>query len=270
MRTIKKLLLLVLLSTSLFGCLQVDTKVNVKKDGSGTIEETVLIKNEVINMLKEFAMAFDSTKKDDFSFFKEDEMKAKASDYGEGVKFKSSQKINKKGFDGYKVVYSFTDINKIKLNVNPDDKLPMGESSAEEMENDNDYVNFSFKKGSPSLLTILFPEKKMEKDQTSETTEISDSAMTDQIDKMIEMFDGMRISVNLFVNGDIQETDATYVDGNKITLMDINFAELIKNKDVLIALEKSNQMSRENFKEMTASIPGIKVEAQEKIIVKIR
>lgn len=270
MTYIKKLLLLALLSTSLFGCLQVNTKVNVKKDGSGTIEETVLIKNEIINMLKEFAMAFDSTKKDDFSLFNEDEMKNKASGYGEGVKYKSSEKIKKSGFDGYKVIYSFKDINKVKLNLNPDDKLPMGESSDDEVEGNAEYVNFKFIKGSPSVLTIIFPEEKMEKEMESEAVEMSDSAMSDQVDKMIEMFDGMKISFNLFVDGDMQETDASYVDGNKVTIMDIDFAELIKNKDVLMTLEKSNNMTRAGFKEMTASIPGIKLEAKEKIIIKIR
>lgn len=270
MRYIKKLILLAFISTMLYGCLQVDTKVNVKKDGSGTIEETVLIKNEIINMLKEFAMAFDSTKKDDFSLFKEDEMKDKASNYGEGVKFKSAEKIKKSGFDGYKVVYSFSDINKVKLNLNPDDKVPLGEPSEEDIESNAEYVNFNFKKGNPSVLTIIFPEEKIEKEAETETVQLSDSAMSDQMDKMIEMFDGMKIGFNLFVDGDMQETDATYVDGNKVTLMDIDFAELIKNKDVITAMSKSNEMSRASFKEMTASIPGIKLEAKEKITVKIR
>lgn len=120
------------------------------------------------------------------------------------------------------------------------------------------------------MLTIIFPEEKMEKEMESEAVEMSDSAMSDQVDKMIEMFDGMKISFNLFVDGDMQETDASYVDGNKVTLMHIDFAELIKNKDVLMAMEKSSNMTRAGFKEMTASIPGIKLEAKEKIIVKIR
>ena len=82
MKKIKYLALGAIFFTFLNGCLQVDTKVNLNSDGSGTIEETVVMKSEVINMMKEFAMAFDSTKSEEFNMFNEEELKNKASNYG--------------------------------------------------------------------------------------------------------------------------------------------------------------------------------------------
>ena len=62
MKHIKYLFVGIIFSIFLTGCLQVNTTVNLNKDGSGTIEEIFVMKTEVINMMKEFAMAFDSTK----------------------------------------------------------------------------------------------------------------------------------------------------------------------------------------------------------------
>ncbi|MCK7525813.1 MAG: hypothetical protein MZV64_53495 [Ignavibacteriales bacterium] len=44
-------------------------------------------------MMKEFAMAFDSTKTEEFNMFNETELKDKASNYGEGVEYVSGEKI---------------------------------------------------------------------------------------------------------------------------------------------------------------------------------
>ncbi|MEJ5263331.1 MAG: hypothetical protein WHT45_11660, partial [Ignavibacterium sp.] len=85
------------------GCLQVDTKVFVNKDGSGIIEENVLIKNEVLEMMKQFVMAFDSTEAEEFNFFKEEELISKASQYGEGVSFISREKVKSNGYEGAKI-----------------------------------------------------------------------------------------------------------------------------------------------------------------------
>ena len=59
MKHIKYLFIGIIFSIFLTGSLQVSTTVNLNKDGSGTIEEIFVMKTEVINMMKEFAMAFD-------------------------------------------------------------------------------------------------------------------------------------------------------------------------------------------------------------------
>ena len=270
MKTFKLLLTIGILSMTLIGCLQVDTKVNLKKDGSGTIEETVLIKKEILNMLKEFAAAFDSTKsEEEFKMFNEAELKNKATNYGTGVSYKSGEKISKDGLEGYKVVYSFEDVNKIKLNPSPDTKLPVGETEEETPE--KEIVKFNFTKGSPAKLTIIFPEEKFDEEMENENDQMDEQADTtdsEQLNKLVEMFDGMKIKFALKVDGDVKETDASYVDGNQFILLDIDFAEIINNKDILEKMEKSKQMTREDFKEMTNNIPGIKVETKEHVTIK--
>ena len=46
------------------GCLEVDTTIHLNKDGSGTLEESVLMSSQVIEMISAFAASFDSTSAD--------------------------------------------------------------------------------------------------------------------------------------------------------------------------------------------------------------
>ncbi len=274
MKKIKFIFAGFILSTLFVGCLQVDTKVNVNKNGSGTIEETVVMKNAVIQMFKEFAVMFDSTKNEEFQMFKEDELKSKAADYGEGVKYVSGKKYSIEGYEGYKVVYAFKDINKIKLSPNPDDKMPFGQEvmSAEvnEKKSVDDYLKFNFTKGNPSTLIIDFPKPQAEVDSVVEDTEaIQDSAFKDDMtNKLTEMFDGLKMNLTINFNDDIDETDASFVDGNKVTLMQIDFSEILKHKDVLEKLQKIKPKTMDQFKEAVGDMEGIKVEFKDKITVK--
>lgn len=270
-----KLLLLALLPMILFsGCLHFTTKVNLNQDGSGTIEEVFLMKSSVVSMMKEFILSFDSTKAEGFDLFKEDELKTKASNYGEGVQYVSGEKINSDGYEGFKVIYSFKDINKIKINPSPEDKIPLGEELGEGNEGSvDDNLKFTFKKGNPSTLVINFPEpdKSIPDSSGDSEYEMDDSTTNaDQMQKLMEMFDGMKMGISLNFNGKIKETDASYIDGSEITLMEIDFSEIIKHKDILENLEKSKPETLEEFKNIVGDLPGIKLETKEKVTTKFQ
>ena len=125
----KRLLQLSLLISALLilnGCIDVQTRINVNKDGSGTIRETMLLSRETVMMLQGFKSGFgDSAKsKDDIDLFKENELRKKAADYGSGVTYVSGEKISKDGQEGYTVLYKFKDINKLRMNENQVKKFP--------------------------------------------------------------------------------------------------------------------------------------------------
>ena len=268
-----KLVLAVFVILSLFtGCLQVDTKVNLNKDGSGTIEETVLMKSEFINMMKEFFAAFDSTKSEDFNMFNEEELKTKVSDYGEDVKYISGEKYSIQGYEGFKALYSFKDINKIKLDPSPEDKVPFGDEIEESEETPavDDFLRFKFLKGNPSTLEVEFPKPQGEKSEnTGETTEYEDSTFNNEgMEKLNEMFNGLKFSMILNFNDGIDETDASFVENNTVTLLQVDFTEIMKNKDVMKNLERKKPETMEAFKEAVGDLKGIKIEFKDKITIK--
>ena len=272
MKTFKLLIIGFVLTAVLSGCLQVNTKVNLNKDGSGTIEETFVMKNEVINMMKEFAVMFDSTKTEKFEMFNEEELRSKASNFGEGVKYVSGEKSTINGYEGYKVVYSFNDINKVKLSPSPDDKIPFGDDLNKDKEKAvDDYLKFNFTKGNPSTLVVNFPKPQMEEEVKLDSayTPIEDSTFTDEMQqKFVEMFDGMKIALHFNFEDAIDETDASFVDGSDVTLMQVDFSEILKHKDVLKKLQNSEPKTMEEFREAVGDLEGIKIEFKEQVTIK--
>ena len=76
----KKVLLsfvIVIVLLFLSGCIEIQTKVSVNKDGSGTVEEMVLMSNEMIKMMNEFMSGFasDTAKPEEFKLYKEEDLK---------------------------------------------------------------------------------------------------------------------------------------------------------------------------------------------------
>ncbi|MEJ2504708.1 MAG: hypothetical protein P8Y81_00395 [Ignavibacteriaceae bacterium] len=128
-----KIIFILILSTALFsGCIRVDTKVKLNKDGSGTIEEKVLMSEMVIQMMNQFmnSMPDSSGEKEQFSLFKEDDLKNKVSNYGKDVKYVSGKEIKQNGWEGYQAVYSFKDINTLTMDANPNSKVDMDDGDS--------------------------------------------------------------------------------------------------------------------------------------------
>lgn len=272
MKKVKFILAGFVIVIALTGCLQVDTKVNLNQDGSGTIEETVIMKTEFLNMIREFVAAFDSAKSEEFNMFNEDRLKTRVSDFGEGVKYVSGEKFSIPGYEGFKALYSFTDINKIRINPSPEDKVPFGEDADESDETfaNNDFFIFKFSKGNPATLVVEFPKPENEnEDNSEETYEYEDSTFYDQeMDKLTDVFNGLKISTILNFNNNIKETDASFVEGNTVTLLQVDFSEITKNKEVMKNLEKKKPETMEEFKEAVGNLEGIKIEFKDKITIK--
>lgn len=271
MKILKTAFICIVLTFLLVGCLQVETTINVKKDGSGTINEKVLMSKTFVNMIKEFAQAFqDSASAEEFSLFKEDEIKADAKDYGEEVKYVSHELISDDNWEGFEVVYSFNDIAKIKIQPDPGSKVEMGDEEAEATA-DEEYYFFKFKKGDVSELIIDRPDIKFDSDSNevseTDTSEQSDEEMEEEFLKMME---GMKINIALQVEGEIISTNASYVDDSEITLMQMDFGEMMKDKESFKEFKDKEPKNIEEMKEFLEKFPGMKIEVEKPISVKFK
>jgi hypothetical protein len=266
-----KIFFVLLFPVTLFtGCLQVETTVKLNKDGSGTIEEKVMMSKMVVQMMNQFmnSMPDSSGKKQEFKLFKEDDLRTKASEYGEGVSYVSGKEVSgKDGWEGYKAVYSFKDINKLRMDTNPNKKVELDEGGSGV---ENDYFSFRFKPGNVAELIIDRPDVPMsEEPATNESNEDSteNQPMNDYI---VKMMDGMRIKICLQPQGKIVSTNASYVDGPEVTLVDVDFSALLKNKESFERLEKNPPKSLDEMKEIVKNIPGMKIEFQKPVSIKFK
>lgn len=261
----KKVLLITVIGMALLlsGCFETNTRIIVKPNGSGTVEQTILMSQAALSSMMGFADA------DTKSFYDEEKLEAEAETMGEGVSYVSSKKIETGEKTGYIAVYSFKDINTLQVSDNPAEGMMGGAGNP----NDKSGFNFQFKKGKPSELKIIIPNIDEEDDTTEneageyedeEVPEI-DEAMTEM---MLNMYKGMKMNVEIEFDGKITKTNASHQDGNKITIMLMDFDELAKNPESLKAFQ--NMQDPNKMKEVLKTIPGIKVETQEEVVVKFK
>jgi len=274
MKLLSKLFALTIAGILLTGCIEMHTVITVNIDGSGLIEENIFVGKAVIDMFKEFAAAFaDSTQpQQEFNLFEEEKIKAKTSDYGEGVEFVSMKAIKTDEKEGYTAIYKFMDLNKIKVNQDPSDEIPMAEPK-EDVDPASKLVYFKFIKGKPNKIIFTFPDEKkkeetIKNDSTKdETADVNAGADTADLESMVKFMKDMKAKVEIRVDGKITSTNATHVDGNTVTLFDIDFAQLISDKDKLEKFKTLNPNSFEEVKKLVSDIPGIKVELNKEVYI---
>jgi hypothetical protein len=263
-----KLLSILFIAILMSGCFQSETVINLKPDGSGTIQETFLLNSQFAQMMQ--SMSGTSGKnKQQFNVFDEQELKQQAGKLGEGVEYVKGTAVSTDEFEGYKAVYSFDDISKLTLNKNRGKAMPSGQDQQMEI------VEFDFKKGKIALLTVVFPQPASDKTETQKKDSMPADQMTEQqeemmIEQMKQMFKGMHVSVQLNIIGEILDTNASYRSGSAITLMDVHFQQLLDNPGKIRKLMQSRSSGAADIKEILQDIPGVKAESKERVKVKFK
>jgi len=269
MKKNKTLFILPLMMLLFAGCLQVETTLKVNKDGSGIISEKVLFSKTFVNMMKDFAQAFqDSASTEEFSMYQEEEIINDAKDYGENVVYVSHDKIDNENWEGYLATYSFDDITKIKISPDPDSKVDIGDEVADN-EQEEEYYFFKFVKGDTPQLIIDRPTIELsgdvDEDNDTENSEQNEEAGEDEFLKVME---GMKIDIAVEVEGEIINSNATYVQGSRVTLFQLDFSEMMKNKEGFEEFKKNEPKNIEEMKKYLEKLPGIKIEVEKPVTIK--
>ncbi len=268
MKTLKILFLFFIAVTLLTGCFKVETTVKINKDGSGKIFQTVMMSKTFVDMISQFAGSFgDSSSTEDFSLFDEKKLKESAKEFGSGVQYVGGEQVSEDGWEGFRAEYAFDDLNKIRLEPEPDNKISIGMEKQDAEEEDSEYYFFKFIKGDVPEVIIDRPE--IEPDFDDEETEVEGS--NDELnEEFLKMMEGMRVDIALEFEGEIVETNATHVEGSRVTLLSVDFGEIVKNKETLEILKKNQPDNIEDFKAFLEKIPGMKIELKKPVSVKFK
>jgi hypothetical protein len=252
------------------GCIEVKTLITVNKDGSGTIEETMVMSEQVVEMMKGFSAAFtsDSTQQQDFNIFDENNLKERAGSLGKGVTYVSGEKIEEGNKKGFRALYAFKNLDDISLKKIPQNDIPLNITEAA----GSDLI-FKFKKGSPSEIFISFPEMEDSASSSEEWTDstgsliliLGDSTFTEEA---LDLMKDLSISLIMRTNGSIAESNAAYVEGPEVTLFQLDFNKLLDSKEDLQELFKLKSRNMEEIKDLVKNIPGIKIETSKEIFIK--
>ncbi len=242
------------------GCISSDTLIKLNADGSGTIEARMMMSASALNMLQ--SMGGEEGKKADP--FSAEELKKKADQMGEGVRFVSAEPIEANGMKGSKVVYAFDDINAVKVKSSGD--MPGQKADASKKADDFSF-KFSRTMGVPTLtITMPEPKKKAEtpEGETPPEPPKPQEMPPEAMNMMKMMMKGLHIDVSIAVNGKIIKTNATYQTGNQVTLVDMNFDELMNDPAALQAMQNGMGPGADpaSVKKALEKIKGVKIETE--------
>lgn len=232
------------------GCLTFETLITVRDDGSGTIEMVFALSGPMLDMITSFA--------GDESLCDEDDLQEEAASMGAGVTLSSVEPIDEDGTQGCRAFYDFTDINQLTISQNPGDQMPSG-MTPDERTSEGEIVTFSFTPGSPAELVMNIPQD-FEDNNPDDPAETDSTTQAQQMAMLREMLEGARIHMAVVVEGTITETNASYQDGNSITLIEMDFDQLLEDEEQLELLSAANPQTAAEVKALLEGVEGIKIE----------
>jgi hypothetical protein len=261
-------IIIFILAIALVGCINMKTSIKLKKDGSGSIEQTFLLSNAVASMMNsnpEKKTDDESAAAPDMSaqLMDKDKLAAYAKEMGEGVVLVSVTPFSEGEFSGYKAVYSFKDINKVKINQNPAELMPSGTSGgATSTSTEKEYLTFSYAQGGPNSLVIRMPA--LDKSKTKKSTDETEAQGMDEstISMMKEIYKDMKINIQVEIPGIITQSNAVYKTNSIVTLIDIDFNKILNDEKSFNTLVKGNAESIEDMKVLVKNVKGLRMELQ--------
>jgi hypothetical protein len=207
--------------------------------------------------------------------FSEDKAKDKAKTYGEGVTFVKMEKIDVDGKKGGRSTYKFADINKLKINADG------GADSLKDMSPAGGELDKAAKKAEPvtfayadGKLSIKLPQPEGDKKPAAEAAPKPEAEADDQNAQQMEMMKtmmaDMRFTVKVVADGGISETNASYAEGNTLTLIDMDFGKIVKTEAAFKKLQTLDQNDPEAFKAAFKDVQGLQVETKKEVTATLK
>jgi hypothetical protein len=269
---------------ALTGCFQVETVIKVNRDGSGTVEESMLMSKKAIaqltGLMQDFAGQDGKKPKEKppvFDLYDPPQLKARAARMGEGVSYLSGRRVEEKEFQGYRATYAFKDINRLVMHQNPGKDLAGGAATIDDgSKPDKVPVIFRFSKGTPSTLTISHQREKASgkprqteiyEEPVNEKIPKADAGTGEDVEKFLEIMQGMKFSLAIEVQGNVVQTNATHREGSRITVMDLDFGKLLGKPEQLAGMKALQMQSLDDAKQVLKAIPGMKIDLNDELTV---
>lgn len=260
-------LLLAAVSLTLVSCLEMKSTITVNKDGSATVEETMLLGAQLAAMMAQQGGGEDAGPGGQLKGLVLDKEGAekRATELGEGVTVKSIEEMKTPdGKTGNKVTFAVEDIRKLKYKPNtPDGKEGAEDKSVSDM-------TFALEGGT---LTITNPDadKKKEGAEKPKKTPEEIEQMKAQMGMMKQMFAGMRMTVEVKAADGIASSDASHQTADTVTYLDVQFDKLMENPDAFATMmEGSENMSMADAAKKFEKVEGMKIEGRKVVKMELK
>jgi hypothetical protein len=241
----------------LAGCFQASTIVRVKPDGSGTIEQRILLTDAAMDQLRAFAI-LGGNSADSVDPTSEAQARSMAAAIGPGVTYVSSMPARANKAQGRDTIYAFTDITQLRISEQP--KVPGGVSlRSAGVSTDGEPITFALARQPDGnvQLRILVPRPGMLPLATPNANGDVTPPSVEQIEMVRGILAGARLSVAIEPEGQLVSTTSPFVEGNRVTLIDLDIDKAGSDPDLVKKLQSPKTL--EDAKAAINSVPGLKI-----------
>ncbi|WP_395740768.1 hypothetical protein [Prosthecobacter sp.] len=244
--------LLLAVALMLTSCIEIKSTVIVSKDGTATIEETVILGPHLTEMMQ-------GGQAEQLKGLIMDRKTAgeRAKALGEGVTVKSFEELKPaEGRSGVKVVFAVADLSKLKYE-------PFVPEQDEKSDPAPEPMTFALK-GTSLTITSLEPADKKSGEAKGQESPDEIAMMKSQIAIMKPMLPGMHFAVEVKAANGFASSDATHFSNDTISFLDVQFDKFLNNMDALYSLidAAQNDISMADAAAKFNKTDGIKIEGK--------
>ena len=253
--------LIALLALPLAGCFHASTVIHVRADGSGTIEQRILLTETATDQLRTLAI-LGGGNADSVDPTSEAQARALAASIGPGVTYVQSAPITVEKLQGRETLYAFTDVSQLRITEQP--SLPGSIKLPATVGGDSKPISFALdrKPDGNVVLRIIVPRPAIF--PTGPNGEPQPPTLA-QITMVKQLLAGARLMVSLEPEGRLVQTSSPFVDGNRVTLIDIDIDRAAADPDLVKKLQSPK--TQDEMKAAINSVPGFKITLDPEITI---
>jgi len=251
-----RLALLGAVLASCSACFHMTTVLKVNGDGAGTIEHTMVFTPGAIAQLRQFAAFTGRGQGQPFDPLSEQQARDMATVIGEGVTYVSSTPVTTPIGQGREAIYAFADVNQLKISTQP--AAPAGLNAPKLGAAETVTFSLTHEPSGASVLHIQVPEPNW-------LGTIGTLNANGQLGMIKTLLAGARVQLAVEPAGPLVKTSSPYVDGQRVTLLEVDLDEILKDETLMPRL--SGAKTQEEVMAIMRHAAGLKINLDREITV---
>jgi hypothetical protein len=251
MRTVRVTLLLAAALVS-GACFQMTTVLKVNGDGSGTIVHRMVYTNAALAQLRQFAaLAGGRGGGASVDPLSEEQARDMAPSIGQGVTYVSSELVTTPTGQGRESMYAFTDVTQLQISTQPAAPSAVA-AAAPGLAKAAESITFTLTREPEgnAVLHIRVPEPNF-------LDALGTPAAQQQIGMVKNLLAGARVLLVAEPAGTLVRTSSPYVDGPRVTLLEVDLDEVLKDETLLPRLTAAK--TEDDMRAVVQNARGLKI-----------
>lgn len=266
-------LLVLIAAFALAGCLDISTTIRVKPDGSGTLTEQFIVDRSLADMTRD-AQGGAKEKEKPYGLFTEEELVKRAAQFGDGVRLLSVKPYSEKTRTGFTATYSFTDLSKVNIGMNPETNFnakALDFIAQAKTRKEAKPIRFAFDNGK---INVLMPVSNfvdsLPEFRNPALEAVADGTFGAEFVKQLAKMFSMKLKVSLIAEGKVVSSNAPFRKGNEFTLFALDFGELMQDTASLRAVSKAQPKTLNDVKKQLTTMKGIMLPLEEQFTIQLK